>query len=83
MSEIGANDARTHLIELLERAEHGEESTISTGGDPTARISPVTPAHDPEEARAAFARIRAFARAHPIPNLTIEEIKSWIEEGRP
>ena len=82
MSEIGANDARMHLVELLERAEHGEVSTISTAGNPTARISPVTPAHDPEEARAAFARIRERVKRWGIKT-TPEEIKSWIEEGRP
>ena len=82
MSEIGANDARTHLIELLERAEHGEESTISTEGDPTARISPVMPAHDPEE---SVPHSHAFASALKRWGIkaTPQEIKSWIEEGRP
>lgn len=46
-------------------------------------LGPVKKAHDPEEARAAIARLREYVRKHPIPNLTTDEIKSWIEEGRP
>jgi prevent-host-death family protein len=82
MNEIGANDARTHLVELLERAERGEESTITSGGDPQVRIRSLTPTHDPEEVRAAIERMRARARRWRI-RATPEEIKSWIEEGRP
>ncbi len=80
MNEIGANDARTYLVELLERAEGGEETSIEAQGEVIVMIAPVPPKHDIEAARAAILRV---AKAHPIPNLTIEEIKSWIEEGRP
>jgi prevent-host-death family protein len=58
MTSIAANDARTRLIDLIDRAKQGEQTTITTNGDPMARIAPIAPTHDVEAARAAFARIR-------------------------
>jgi prevent-host-death family protein len=83
MESIGAFDAKTHLSNLLERANKGEEIVITKRGEPYAMLGPVKKDHDPEEARAAIARLREYARKHPIPNVTSDEIKSWIEEGRP
>lgn len=84
MSNVSASEARTHFAKLLVRANKGEDITITRGGKPFARIGPVPMVqdHDPERARLAIKRLRDYARAHPIPNVTTEEIKSWIDEGR-
>lgn len=38
--EIGAFEAKTHLAELLRRAEAGEEVVITRRGKPVARLLP-------------------------------------------
>lgn len=85
MRDVSATKARTHFANLLERANKGEEITITRCGKPVARIGPAPTVknHDPERARLAIQRLREHARAHPVPNVTIDEIKSWIDEGRP
>ncbi len=40
MESIGAFEAKTHLSELLQRAERGEEITITRHGRPVARLVP-------------------------------------------
>lgn len=83
MKYIAADDAKSHLGTLLDDVEEGDEVIIDLRGDAMATVVAVHPERGVEAARAAIRRIREYARAHPIPNLTIEEIKSWIEEGRP
>jgi prevent-host-death family protein len=39
---VGAFEAKTHLSELLARAEEGEEVTITKHGRPVARLVPVS-----------------------------------------
>lgn len=41
METIGAFEAKTHLSELLQRAERGEEITITRHGKPVAKLVPV------------------------------------------
>jgi len=85
MSHVTASQARNRFAELLHRANNGEGITITLRGKPYARIGPAPEAkvHDPVRARLAIQRLREHARAHPMPNVTIEEIKSWIDERRP
>ena len=40
MESIGAFDAKTHLSELLQRVERGEEITITRHGKPVAKLVP-------------------------------------------
>ena len=40
MSEIGVFHAKTHLSDLLERVEAGEEFVITRRGQPIARLIP-------------------------------------------
>lgn len=82
MNEIGANGARTHLIELLERAEDGEEIIIEAHGKAIVKIAPIPPKHDMEAARAAAEQIRKLSQKYASRGITLEEIKSWVNEGR-
>lgn len=44
MTVVNTHDAKTHLSELLRRAEAGEEIVIARGGKPVARLVRLTPA---------------------------------------
>jgi prevent-host-death family protein len=85
MSSIGAFEAKTQFAKLLERAERGEEITITRRGRPVARLVPVGPGHDVIAARAAADRVRALARelrAAGVSPLRWDEWKSFRDEGR-
>jgi len=83
MSRIAADEAKGSLAQLIKESESGQEIVVVNRGEPLARLEAHGPGHDVEQAREAIRRIREYARQHPIPGLTIEEIKSWIDEGRP
>lgn len=76
-------ERETTLSDLLDRAERGEEVTISRQGRPVARLVPAAPAHDPEKARQAVQRIfelRDKIRAEHGP-VSLEEILASRHEG--
>lgn len=88
MSTIGAFKAKTHFSRLLQRAEHGEEITITRRGQPVAKLVPATPApeektHDPEAVMAAFQRMEERARKHGLGPFNWDEWKDLVNEGRP
>jgi prevent-host-death family protein len=49
METIGLFEAKTHLSELVARAEQGEEVIITRHNRPVAKLVPVT-SHDPDAA---------------------------------
>jgi prevent-host-death family protein len=62
MSEtVGAFVARTHLSELLDRVERGEEITITRRGKPIAKLAPVA-SGGADKARSAAKELRALSR---------------------
>jgi prevent-host-death family protein len=84
MKHVGIFEAKTHLSSLLDEVEKGAEVTITRHGRPVARLVRATdaPSEDVvERRRAAVAKLRAMAKARGT-NFSIEEIKSWIEDGR-
>jgi prevent-host-death family protein len=83
MSKVGMFEAKTHFSELARRVQSGEEIIVTNRGEPVLKMVPIEQPYNVEDARQAMLRIREYAKAHAIPNLTREEIKSWIEEGRP
>ena len=76
---VGAYDAKTHLSELLEKVEAGEEITITKHGAPVARLVPVKREVSAEERRAAIARIQKLASGLSLGGLKVKDLKS---EGR-
>lgn len=42
MTLVNVHEAKTHLSELLARAERGEEIVIARAGRPVVRLEPVT-----------------------------------------
>ena len=87
METVGLFEAKTHLSELIARAERGEEVIITRHNKPVAKIVPITTEISPELYRKRLeilAELQAIgremeARGGPI---TVEEILSWRDEGR-
>jgi prevent-host-death family protein len=74
MGDIGAFEAKTHLSELLDRVEQGEELVITRRGRPVARLVPVA---DVARTRAAEAvtRLRALRRGTTLGGLDWRELR--------
>ena len=76
---VGAYEAKTHLSELLEKVEAGEEITITKHGAPVAKLVPVKKEVSAEERAAAIRRIQTLARGLSLGGL---KVKDLIREGR-
>ena len=86
METVGLFEAKTHLSELIARAERGEEVIITRHNKPVAKIVPISKV-SPELVRQRLEAVVAMqaigremiARGGPITN---EEILEWVREGR-
>ena len=76
---VGAYEAKTHLSELLEKVEAGEEITITKHGAPVAKLVPVKKEVSPEERVAAIERIQKLASGLSLAGL---KVKDLISAGR-
>lgn len=76
---IGAYEAKTHLSELLEKVEAGQEITITKHGAPVAKLVPVRKEASREERAAAIERIHKLSAGLSLGGL---KIKDLIREGR-
>jgi prevent-host-death family protein len=76
---VGAYEAKTHLSELLEKVEAGEEITITKHGAPVAKLVPVRKEASPEERAAAIGRIQKLASGLTLDGLRVKDL---IGEGR-
>jgi prevent-host-death family protein len=76
---VGAYQAKTHLSQLLEKVEAGEEITITKHGTPVAKLVPVKKEASPEELVAAIGRIQKLASGLSLRGL---KVKDLISKGR-
>ena len=76
---VGAYEAKTHLSELLEKVEAGEEITITKHGAPVAKLVPVKKEVSAEQRVAAIERIQQLAAGLSLGGL---KVKDLIKEGR-
>lgn len=83
---IGLFDAKTHLSELVARAEQGSETIITRHNKPVAKIVPVhaVPAFDVERRRKAVESLQRLGAQMRERHgaVTTEEIVAWVREGR-
>ena len=83
---IGLFEAKTHLSELVARAEQGGEVIITRHNKPVARIVPmeVAPPFDAEKRRKAVEEMQRIGRDIARKNgpITRDEIVGWIREAR-
>ena len=74
---VKISEAKTHLSDLLVRAESGEDIVIARGNNPIIRLARIAKETDMKlllaEVRAA--RVKAATSTH-------DEIISWRDEGR-
>lgn len=75
---VGMHAAKTTLSKLIERAEAGEEILIARGGEPVARLVPVTP-----PARRVFGLLRGLGQVGPefFEPLPDDELAAWEGGG--
>ena len=76
---VGAYEAKTHLSELLEKVEAGEEIVITKHGAPVAKLVPVEKKANAEERTAAIRRIQKLSTRLSLTGL---KVKDLIAEGR-
>lgn len=76
---VGAYEAKTHLSELLEKVEAGEEITITKHGSPVAKLVPVKKTATAKERAAAIQRIQKLGSSLSLGGL---KIKDLIAKGR-
>ena len=85
MKHVGIFEAKTHLSSLLEEVESGHDIVITRHGKPVAKLvragRPKLTAEQIEGRRRALLELREMGRKLNL-NLTREEIKKSIEEGR-
>jgi prevent-host-death family protein len=80
MESVGLFEAKTHLSELIARAERGEEVIITRHNKPVAKLVPVKRAGRPRASQRERA-LAALEQFDPIgvPGSTLEEL---IRAGR-
>jgi prevent-host-death family protein len=76
---VGAYQAKTHLSELLEKVEAGEEIVITRHGSAVAKLVPVKKETTAEDRVAAIARIERLGASLSLGGL---KVKDLIAEGR-
>ena len=76
---VGAYEAKTHLSELLEKVEAGQEIVITKHGAPVAKLVPVKKEASAEERAAAIRRIQKLGTRLSVSGL---KIKDLLAEGR-
>ena len=83
---IGLFEAKTHLSELVARAEQGEEVIITRHNKPVAKIVPVSQAgtFDAARRRAAIGQLEALREELRLRHgaLPAEEIVDLVRAGR-
>lgn len=84
MKHVGIFEAKTNLSSLIEEVEKGGEIVITRHGKPVAKLVRTETRLTPEQAarrRKAIENLRDIGRRLNL-NLSQEEIKAMIEEGR-
>ncbi|MEO3998237.1 type II toxin-antitoxin system prevent-host-death family antitoxin [Mesorhizobium sp. CAU 1732] len=83
MRTLSASDAKSHFSELLADVERGETVELTRHGRVVAKIVPITATDREEKRRAAIDWILDNKRQGRRTGITIEEIVSARDEGRP
>jgi prevent-host-death family protein len=82
---IGIFEAKSQFSRIVQDAEGGQDTIITRHGRPVARVTPAEPVFDWDKVRhagAALEALRADLKARGV-KVTHQEIRSWINEGRP
>jgi prevent-host-death family protein len=82
-SQVGSYELKTHSSEILKLVESGETVTVTRHGKPIAQIIPVSDSS--VKRREAVEGLLALSQSFKKRGGSIshDEIKSWINSGRP
>jgi prevent-host-death family protein len=58
MVQVNMHEAKTHLSELVEKVENGEDVVIARAGRPVARLVPFVPRREPRRLGLCRGQIR-------------------------
>ena len=78
MQTIEEDEAKRHLLKLLEQVQAGEQITITRHGVPVAVLQPA-PGASKQAPGQAIAALRRFRQQHMLGGMSIKET---IAEGR-
>lgn len=78
MKTIGAYEAKTHLLKLLDEVAAGEQITITKHGHPIAMLTPL-PNKKSADVSSTIQALRALRQEMSLGGLSVREM---IEEGR-
>lgn len=78
MKSIGAYEAKTHLSDLLDDVEAGEDITITRYGKPVARLVPASQDRESDTGET----IEALKEFREGRRLDSADLDAMIEEGR-
>ena len=78
MKTVGAFEAKTHLSQLLEEVEQGEEVLITRHGRAVARLLPLK-LNQAEQRLKAIEQLRQFRTGKRLEGLSIQHLR---DEGR-
>ncbi|HLC09334.1 MAG: hypothetical protein A3F74_10155 [Betaproteobacteria bacterium RIFCSPLOWO2_12_FULL_62_58] len=82
MESIGIYEAKSKLSKLVERAEAGQEVTITRRGRPVAKLVPAKAGVEVDR-KAVMDEIRAFSKTIKLKKkLSPRELREAIEWGR-
>lgn len=74
MATVGAFEAKTHLSQLLDRVERGEEIVITRHGTPVARLVPPAAKSTGAAIELLVEKIRNERQGKSLGGLTIKEL---------
>ena len=80
MITIGAFEAKTHLLSLLERVAQGEEIVITRYGKPLARLVPVEVA-DRSQTDRVIAKLKELRKGCHLNGLSWQELRAGANTG--
>jgi prevent-host-death family protein len=78
MRKVGAYEAKTHLSELLEDVEKGEDITITRYGRPVARLLPAGESSQ-QKLQDTIEDLKEFREGRSLGDLNVEQL---LREGR-
>ena len=85
MKRMGIEQASQNLPTLIDEVEKGGEVILTRDGHPVAKLVPCRISYSAtqvDDRRKALLEIREMAKRRG-QRVSIEEIKAWIDEGRP
>ena len=80
---VNIHHAKTHFSKLIERVGRGEEIVVAKAGKPVAKLVPAPAGLSIEEKRRRLNEYIEWQRKRGPRLQPGDDIKAWINEGRP